>query len=706
MSVSALKRFSSYFLPFLFCFFVSSLYLYLSDIYSKEIGSLVSEAAGPGLSVKRVRLSPFKGIEMTHIRFMDNTGQAIAIEQMLLRCSIGELFHRKLFFKRIVIKNASVSVTGNYQPNLLDQFSPNRLFLSPKTTQTKKRNDFTVVFDRAAFCFDNLQVEAISGKKDGDKKLLVLDFCADAQGGKIECEGKIDYQKSTLLPQEYAGYRIPIKSIRFNINFESLGNDIVINQAKFYSGPYAFSGAGMISSATTKPNVDIQINFDPLRLENSVFLKPLRPRGGEMSVIAYLNGSPSDLKLRSEIIMPTIEFPLEKDKLKLDQVYCQLTYSFKNNTADLKELKGIMDESSRFALTGTVADIFAPKVNVRLELSDILVKGANETPKSFREIITLQGLLKDGGYFGNVSLLYSNGKDRQYSFDFKGLSLQKDSTGTKEGQMALRSKTVSLTEKKIVQGATELLQSFTFDQLDSKVTFVGKRALIEDMVLLGYGGKVALKGNLYFNKNKRECLVSINMDNLDLKNVKLFYPVYCEMSGIISGEVKIENKKNVNVEGPVTADHFSIAKLEPLDKVADFIGINSIKEISNAQVVADFNLSSETSDIKRFDMDSQEMRIRSNFNINPKQWVEGEVALSLPRVVLEESKIFKTLISIARERNDLVDFVVHCSGFLWQLRTELVKSDFRDKLKDKISIGVQRYIQNEANKAIEDNSVR
>ena len=196
----------------------------------------------------------------------------------------------------------------------------------------------------------------------------------------------------------------------------------------------------------------------------------------------------------------------------------------------------------------------------------------------------------------------------------------------------------------------------------------------------------------------------IDLNRLNLKDIKLSYPVYCEISGIVSGRAEVSNPRGANVKGVASAQSFKLAKLEPLDKIADFIGINTIKEISNADIVAEFDLSPMQSRIKHFDLDSRQMRIRSDFTIDNKKWLEGEVALSLPRKILQESKIFKTLLSIARERNDLLDFVVHLSGYMWQMRTELVKSDFRDKLKEKIGVDTQRYIENQANKAIENNN--
>ena len=308
--------------------------------------------------------------------------------------------------------------------------------------------------------------------------------------------------------------------------------------------------------------------------------------------------------------------------------------------------------------------------------------------------------MKEKSFLGNAGLLFNNGADRQYACSLKDLLLSKDEKSPGR-TLVVKAAAVNLLETLITEREKKTLQSFNLSDIDARLAMTGKRTLIEYMGMSGYGGKVLLRGNVHLNKDISECLLSIKMDKLDLEDIKLNYPVYCELSGVISGNVEIKNKKDINVSGIVTAENFRLTKLGPLDKIADFIGITSIKEIANAQILADFDLSAATSVIKRFDLDSETMQVRSKFDINNQKWLEGEVALSLPRAMLEESKIFKTLISLARERNDLLDFVVHITGFLWQLRTELVKSDFRDKLKERISPGVQRYIETEANKAMD-----
>ena len=151
------------------------------------------------------------------------------------------------------------------------------------------------------------------------------------------------------------------------------------------------------------------------------------------------------------------------------------------------------------------------------------------------------------------------------------------------------------------------------------------------------------------------------------------------------------------------ARNFHLRNLDPLNDVADFLGIASLRDISHAQLALDFDLNAEGSTIQRFDFDTDDISLRARCHVNNDRWLDGTIALSLPRRTLEESKIFKTLLSIARERNNQLDFVVHTTGFLGSIRTELTESDFRDKLKERVSTRIQQHIENEIKKAIEGN---
>jgi hypothetical protein len=267
----------------------------------------------------------------------------------------------------------------------------------------------------------------------------------------------------------------------------------------------------------------------------------------------------------------------------------------------------------------------------------------------------------------------------------------------------LTGRALDFSEIALEKGEKKKTQEFRFNNVISDIRFVGKKTFVDSFLAEAYGGRLLLRGYTYFNRNVRHSRFLIGMENVGLKDTKITYPVPCKVSGMVSGDIDIKtNKDNTYVKGIMTASGLDLSGLELLDKVADFIGIKSIKEINGADFAVGFDLSPEKSVIEQFDLDSPEMSIRSNFRIDQKQWLEGEIALGLPRKVLEESKIFKKLIAMARERQRFLDFVVHLSGYSWQLRTELVKSDLRDKLREKTAAWIQNRIEREVNKAIEE----
>ena len=728
MSRLALKRFACFFLPFIACYLLFSLLFYLSDIYSKRFGDLFSRLAGPEVSVNRVFLSPFEGMILKDVQFRDHSGRAIFMKQVTLVCSLSDLLKKKLRFTKIMVDDLHMDIhqdqnapSWNNLPDLIkkrqtasDAIPPWRDDNPKDRPLTKKQAGFELRFDKTLLCFHNARV-GISPSNEGEKKKwLVLDVCLDSQGNKIHCTGRADYNKSSLLNQMSGASYVSVPYLNFLLDIEPIGTDILVDQVKIDGQQYFLAGTGIIRDAAISPKLDLRIYSSPIRLEEISFLKSLHLKGGELGIVGNLTGSFDDLNLYSEWVMPTIEIPLEKDILKLDQLFCHFNYRFKTHGLNIKEFAGIIDESQKFSMTGEINNILSPFLNVRCELTKPLSTASirdgdpkgrpltKDSPHSDSVLINLAGNLERSRFLGNANFIYSNSTDRQYFVAFKDFVLSKDATREANSGFMVEAAGLNLSEQMITGQEKKILQSFDFRDVDARIKMFGKRMFVNSLAMSGYNGRVLLKGSTYFNKGMHECLLSIHMENLDLKDIKLTYPVYCEISGITSGDIEIQSQREAEVRGFVTANHFKIARLGPLDKIADFIGINSIKEIDNAQIALDFDLSAKNSLIHRFDLDSEKMWIRSGFKINSQNWLESEVALSLPRAVMEESKMFKTLLATARERNNLLDFVVHVSGFLWQLRTELVKSDFRDKLKEQVSVSVQKYIEKEANKAIND----
>ena len=695
MKKSSLNLFGL-FLPFVLAFFLFNLFAYFTDFYSTRFGRIFSHDLGPKVTIERVWISPLEGIKITGITFHDEQGQAFSTREIILKYSFQEISRGRLAFKRIFINDAKAHIRqGQEIPSL------NYLEELRKVGTTYGQKGLPLVFEGARICFNKMYIRVAGEGGAPDTKDIVLDFCLDYLGDKVRCDGKVSYAKSSWVDSDLGPQSLSFRNIGFLWDAGSAGNDLFVNQIKVFTSKYTFVGSGVIQNFVKSPKVDIKIYSETARLEKAESLAAFHPRGGELGIIGHLTGNFGDLKLSAELLIPIIELTLDKEVLSLDQLSCQVVYSSKNHSLVIKGLRGLIDGSMQFFIAGDIAHIASPLFNLRGEIVSLTPK--KEVIKNSKVLLAFRGGPKQNGITGSASILLADVNGRQYLFSLRDFSLIKKITGGTEGNFLLRGADLNLSEITVVEGQKKKAQEFEFGNLKGDIRFVGKKTFIDSFSMDAYGGKITLKGYSYFNRDIHDSHFAVQLNTVGLKGAKLTYPVYCEATGIVSGDIDVRNNnKGTYVKGGIAAANLNLAKLEPLDKVADFIGIKSIKMINNADLLVAFDLSPAKSLIERFDLDSAEMGIRSNFNINKEQWLEGEVALSLPRKTLEESKIFKKLLAIARERQNLLDFVVRVSGISWQLRTELVKSDFRDKLKEKISTGIQQYIEGEANKAMEE----
>ncbi len=695
MSRLALKKSFLSILPFVVACLVGYFFYFFSVSYSQKIAALISSQIDSQVAIQRAEFSLTSGIRIQGVVFTDPSGQTISFGEMIFQHSFKELWNRRLVFKKITIDGVNIEIRqGGPAPSLTR-------WVELLGDQKKKENQlFDVEFRKAKICFHDIQIGVRMAQAPDDRKTVMMELCLDSEANRVRCEGKLDFQRSTFFQGMQFLDLFKRRYFDFLIEYEPLGGDLVVNQIKIQNGQFMVAGSGVIREFNgDAPQLDLSVHSDPFRIEQMPSLRELKPQGGEVAMIGRLTGPMDNATWQGEWIMPTLELSLENDILQVGQFLCRTSFHFKDQAFSLDECRGIVDESLQFLATGNINRLFDPIIRLRVQLMQVAnaPKPAEETSL----VIALQGKWTDGVFGGKADFRYGTINGREYSCVLRDFQFIKNELLGKRRQVIFQGQGVRIVERLVKEKEKSVIQNFDFDKINLALGFVGKRTYIEDLTILGYAGSMVANGSFYLSPRLKECALSITANDLDLNNVQLSYPFFCIISGILNGNIEIISKKDTVVKGVLSAQQFGLSKLEPLNQVADFIGIDSIKEIKDAQVVVDFELSPNASVIKRFDVDSHELGMRSNYQIDLKNWFEGEIALSLPRSTLEQSKIFKTLMSIARERNNLLDFVVRLSGYLWQLRTELVKSDLRDKLKDRVSVGIQKHIEREANKAME-----
>jgi len=674
-----IRDFFLFFLPFVICFTCLFFLSQFSRIVSAKVTSLITEMAGPDFSLGRLSISSVSGIRLERVKVHNAFGFDLSADAVTIKYSWQHLWPVKLAIKNVVMEEVKIDKWAETR----------RFFLKDIFSLDNKRFDqfwggLEVVLNEAAFCFENFHVDISSLFDRQSSGELTIDFCLDGRGQKFSLDGKISPDSSLLATP-----------CHFSVHLDLVGKDLLVDASVDYT-EHHFSGSGIISDFLGQPQADIKFHSQPISLDYYKWLKTVKTKGGQVSFLGHLTGPLNDLNVKMEFIIPSTELTLEKDILGLDHIYGLINYRFRNKVFSIEQIKADVDNNFAVNVSGKVEDRFSPKFELRCQMRYL-----EQSSKQYDWAIEFQGQSSENRLAGSAQLIWLGAESRQYVCLLRDLGIQKKYPLSAKNVFVVTAKGLEFIEKGIRDNKEFPLQKLFFDQLALDVNFLGKRTLIEQLTIDGYGGRVSAQGNFYFNEKKREYMMDINLNKIDFKDIEVFYPVYANVSGIISGEVSASHNKGGQVKGVLRAEQFQLTHFNPLDKIADFLGLSTMKEITNAQIVVDFDLSDQKNIIKLFDFDSENLQMRSHFNVSKGRWLEGVVALSMPRVMLAESKIFKRLMAIAREREEKLDFLVRVSGYADSLRTELIESTLRDTLKERLSIKIQKYIEEKINKAME-----
>ncbi len=679
-------------LPFILAFSFLAISAFFVSAFTQELSSQISRSLKIPLFLENVSLSLSKGIVVSKLKLTDKQGRQYFIGQVSLQASPRDIFKKKITIRSIELNEVTVDrVESQYFLN------PALLLSSIPTGSQMMWNGFTVTFEKAAIFVQRLSFYVDTPDHSAGKRVIVFDLRIQPSHRSCVLTGKIYPAESSFLTQfkilKSAG--ILGRTMTFHLDVESLEKDLFINQFKMAAGPFVLQASGIVRHVQSGPDMDLHFYFDPIRLQELAILRSLRPQGGDIGMMGTLKGSLKDYVLGAEAVLPSAVFSLEGESLELDHFSAKLQYRSKDNELKVTEFKGTLDDNLILRVSGQINNFSLPSINLQCRLEHKKNPQEPSEPKSFFVSLSSQGPQN------NLELRWSGQSD--YTCLIKNISIENEKNAG-PGNFFFKAQSAQLLTQYISAQKEKLQQAFLFNDAVLKGRARGKKTFIDELSLKGYGGELFLKGDIHFARDAARYHLLCLLKDLNFQDIKLFYPLFCQVSGLFKGYVVMQKDKDEYLKGLMTADGFKVSHLEFLDKIADFIGIESVKKIENGQLATEFLFSPKICTIDRFDLDNADLKLRTNIQMNPSRLIEATAALSLPRRLLMESKTFKTLLSMARERGDEFDFIVRVNGYLGGLRAELIKSELRDKLQERISVGVQRYIEQEANKALKEES--
>ncbi len=681
--------------PFLIVLLFAGLIHILMPYYGQCLGKTITGQMDSLITVEYAVPLSFREIRMAGIRFNTSLDSTMTMRSVTIRFSLIDALMGRLTIEKINLDNVHLYSTQEALPRISENLSS--AVFQKKTAEVPR--DVDINFRHSDICFDDLEIHIFSDHNPEQTRAFVMDICIDRRFDHVVTSGSFNLEKSTMIDNLLRDIlkNQGVERNTFEIDTQFLKGDLMVNKAGFQIGPYSVSCAGMIQDIRGVPAFDLKLYTNSIRIDEIKMLRSLKPVGGALAVNGQIKGLWPNVFAQAHFQMPTLELNFENDEMALDHFSARLQYDFREKEFWIKRIDGKIDDQIRLRARLRAKDFKQP-------LWDYVVYFEPLQERTFSDQIKIRGRgrflkeLYDGSIYFSV---HSPLLKEKFEIAFNDVFYKWEETGQKRPILHLKIPAFNVIESKEKSDTFEPWQSFHFRNAQGQLQFKGRQTHIRRFEIPGYGGCMILRGDVKFGYRRMLYALTLNIDEVFLQNFRLSNPVGGVLTGKISGSLAMDNKHDFDCKGLLMAKDFSLMEIEPLDQVAEFLGIDSIRNITNGELITEFSISPRFSEINFFDFDGEDFKLRSQFQINEKQWMDGHIALSMPRFILEESKIFRKLLAMARERDDQVDFVIHLSGFLGALRLELIESQFRDKLKERINQNIQKYIVREINKALE-----
>lgn len=221
------------------------------------------------------------------------------------------------------------------------------------------------------------------------------------------------------------------------------------------------------------------------------------------------------------------------------------------------------------------------------------------------------------------------------------------------------------------------------------------RAYLPDFKLSAYGGLLRGKGVLDFYKLPPKVLFNFRFDKLDmLKLIELFNLDY-EVSGDLSGNAIFNNRMGQCLIGQAVVANGYVKDMKALELIADFLGVNSIKDVYFEELSSGFCFSNKDKELycRDIKLHNEDIDLDANIRLKDSKKINGNIVVRLSTKLLRESFNLKLLFFFIGERLPYEDFEFEIAGFVKSPRVKWLSTKFKQS--------VMKYLSNRGEDALE-----
>ncbi len=669
---------------------------------SSVIKSYFRKYAGFDVSFGKISFGLLNGVKFKDFEIYQGAEEVIYVRDLRIYFSLPFLFRGSLIPSKIIAIDAQASTDIAQHKDYLF------LQLDNRKKQHKNNGWLITKFPSVVFQVRNLKI--FVGSPADNKGFLSVNSDikthAENLSAKIVLNFKeCDFNRSVL--REMFFYKFSDK-ISLNLQLAFMKDDLLINNIVAASDNIKISGAGIVYDFKRRPVMDVKLITTPLNLREMVGLKSKIALSGLLNIVANIRAGEGAFRLQAELLMPKAEFYFPNNIARLSNAFCNII--LKNDELEIKELSALVNYRLPVLLTGKISHFLKPEFNFTIESNkNRLEKGLSEKKSNF--LFKVKSQIVGNDMLGEADLSISSvDKTRHFErqkdllLKFRGLkmALHKDliTPNLKRRNLNLSCQEFISASKEVANGEVKSSQSLKAENLQVKLA-IGQSGIIKAQLNgSAYNGLIEGLSQWNLASYLKNNYLIMKLSDLSISDLKAVYPVTADISGTMSGWFYFKKNKDFFIEAIASVKNGRIADFNLVNNIADFLGIQSIKQLEDIFLSAVFEIKQSGISVKRFKLHNNTLNLDAQLSVDQRSWIDGRVSLTLSREVLEESNILRALLSMVKEKSESIDFDFQVSGYPNALRIELLEGEFKNKLMRRLGKGIRSQIENEINKAV------
>lgn len=240
------------------------------------------------------------------------------------------------------------------------------------------------------------------------------------------------------------------------------------------------------------------------------------------------------------------------------------------------------------------------------------------------------------------------------------------------------------------------------DKVSSLVYKRSDRLYFKDMEASAYGALLNADGFLDMGKIPPVAFLDFKYYGFDIAKIPDILKLSYDLKGTAEGKGVINTNSQYVLTGAWNIRDGYIKNIKAFDLIADFLGIEVLKEIYFQDIISDFTYSLKKDEfgLNNIKLKGPDVNLTAGFNLTDKYKIHGNTSVRLATKLLRRSFKMKLLFMLMGERLPYQDFEFEIGGSINSPNIKWLDTRFRENIMRFLSENNKIALEKQVEKAI------